>query len=486
MLSILIMTILFTTSILILVTNKKRTAKTMTLLSLITTTIISCAMLVQVSSGSKQVFSWGNQPWNISIKICTIEALMSLLFTGIGFLVVWASITMIEQDVEEDKIPLYYALINILIGSLCAVVYFDNLLNIFVFVEISSFVSAGIVIIKNKRENYKAGLKYLTLSILASSLMLMGFISIYRSTGFLVMDDIKKSFVINFAENKTNLLYAIRFVTIGVAIKSALFPFHIWLPDAHGSAPSASSAILSGLVVKSYIILLIKILYITYGAEIVNQLNILPILLLLGVIGMIYGSLLAMMQEDLKKMLAYSSVAQIGYIFMGIGLGNVAGLMASLFHIINHAITKTCLFLVAGCVISQTKNQKLRKMKGIGIEMPVTMSLFTICALSMIGIPPTLGFNSKWNFAQAITHSKHLWVVIILSLSSLLNALYYLPVVIKAFFNEKIAEKNVNIGANERPIVEMLPIIILCALVIVFGANYNSLYNLLTTAFSNL
>ena len=261
-------------------------------------------------------------------------------------------------------------------------------------------------------------------------------------------------------------------ITGGVAFKAALFPCHIWLPDAHGTAPSPSSAILSSLVLKAYIVFYMKMVFGGVGFNLIatSPMRILlNVVMVVGVVAMIAGSVLAIMQTDIKRMIAYSSVAQMGYIFMGIGIGTEAGLFAALFHILSHAVTKSGLFLVAGSIIEQTHNRDLNKMGGLGILMPVTMALFTIGGLSMIGIPLFVGFNSKWNFASAIVGSNNYWLLIPLSISALLNALYYLPVVIRAFFGQEAKECTEPLGSKERPIKDILPIILLACLVILFG-----------------
>lgn len=476
MLPIIIILTLLLTAGAILILNKNSTAKILTLVSLGAGFIMSLILLSSTHVGERFQYQLGSSFWAFVWDVGTLEAMMSTLFCGIGFLIMWASVTMIEHDVEEDKIPLYYALICVLVATLCGVVYFDRLINVYIFIELSSFAAAGIVIIKNKSENIRAGLKYLTLSILGSGLVLMGMVILYTMTDSLTMSGIHESLATTFAGNETNIAAAMIFITVGVCFKSALFPFHIWLPDAHGTAPSPSSAMLSSLVLKAYIVFFIKMLYQAVGFEYIQQSvlleNLLRVILIMGVVAMLVGSCLAILQTDIKRMIAYSSVAQIGYIFMGIGLGTELGLIAAVFHILAHAVTKASLFLIAGSIIEQTNERRLDKMGRLGMKMPLTMAMFTIGALSMVGIPLFVGFNSKWNFATAIMDSGVYWVAAALAISSLLNALYYLPVVIRAFFGKKsdevsISESDLGGSASlERPVSALLPIAILSASVI--------------------
>lgn len=483
MLAIAIIIVLFISAVLISIVQKKALAKTLTLCALAIGIILSVGMIMTTMNGSAIKMVIGTEPWNVSLSAGPLESFMALLFTVIGFLIMWASTTMIEHDVEEGKIPMYYALICSLIATLCAVVFFDNMVNIYVFIELSSFAAAGIVIIKNQPENLRAGLKYLTLSILGSGLVLMGIVILYTITGQLSISGISGAIEGAFHGNEQSVLYALIFITVGVSFKSALFPMHIWLPDAHGTAPSPSSSVLSSLVLKAYIIFYIKVLYGAVGAHILTGSEIhglLDVVLVVGVVAMLAGSIMAILQTDIKRMIAYSSVAQIGYIFMGIGLATPLGLFAAIFHILAHAVTKSGLFLVAGSIIEQTHNRRLDKMGGLGIQMPITMALFTVGALSMVGIPLFVGFNSKWNFASAIMSSGRTWVMIALAVSSLLNALYYLPIVIRAFFGTEAREKAKDRVSLERPVLALLPIIILACLVILvalFSAPFANMIN---------
>lgn len=489
MLPVAIVGILFACAVVTLVVKSNPAAKAITLVALGLTSVLSVIMLVTTGNTGPIELTMGMEPWNVSISVGVLEAFMSTLFSVIGFLIMWASVTMIEHDVEEARIPMYYALICALIATLCGVVFFDNMVNIFIFIELSSFAAAGIVIIKNEPENLRAGLKYLTLSILGSSLVLMGIVILYTLTGSLTMDSVRVGLETAFAGNEISVLVALCFVTAGVCFKSALFPCHIWLPDAHGTAPSPSSATLSSLVLKAYIIFYIKFMYRALGPDVIASDTIRPvvnIVLVMGVVAMLAGSILAIMQTDIKRMIAYSSVAQIGYVFMGIGLGTPLGLQAAIFHILAHAVTKSCLFLVAGSIIEQTHERRLEKMGGLGKIMPITMTLFTIGALSMVGIPLFVGFNSKWNFALAIMNAKTYWVMIALSISSLLNALYYLPVVVRAFFGTTSEEMGQFGKSVERPISALLPIMILGCFVVVVAVTSTSFMTLIQQGTASL
>lgn len=385
----------------------------------------------------------------------------SFLFILIGGLAVWESFDFISLDLAKSYIPIYYGIVLLLISSLCGIIYFDNLIIIYLTLEISAFLSAGLVLIKNTEESTWAGLRYLFLSLMASVFFLIGIVIIYRLSGSFSIENFGS--LLNPGGNKTLIGRALLFIFIGLAFKSALFPFHIWLPDAHGSATSSASAILSAIVLKSYIILFIKMLYIGFGMELLKEYNVLRISLILGAIAMLYGSFLAIFQEDLKYRIAYSSVAQIGYIFMGIGLGNFPGLVAAMFHIIAHGVSKSTLFLAAGNIISQTGIKDPSKMNGLSRIVSFSLIIYTMGSLSMIGIPLFVGFVSKWNFGLGIMEYGSIPLIMVLTLSSLLNGIYFMPLVIRGYFfkgNEELERREFKIS---------IPISILASLIIITG-----------------
>ncbi len=484
-LPLVIMLILFIGSFAMPLIKKKGFVKLFSLITMGISAILSLIILVYVNRYGSFLYRVGHfdSPWGIELNIGILEAIMSLLFTTIAFLILWYSIYNIEKEVKDGRIPLYYTLCNVLVGALIGIVYTNDLFNAFVFIEISTIAACGIVVIKDKKENIKAALKYLILSSLGSGLVLMAIAFVYSITGNLNMTFINEELVKVFMSYKNSVLISLGLFTIGLGIKSAMFPMHVWLPDAHSSAPASSSAILSGLVLKAYVILYIKILYRMFGLEIINEFKVLLfIVLILGSLGMIVGSVSAILQKDIKRVIAYSSVAQMGYVFFGIGLGNTLGLVASVFHILNHAAIKSALFLVVGSMIEKTGQKKLSGLRGIGKEMPVTLGIFTLGALSMVGIPILPGFISKFNFAIAsIEGGKSIFVIVIL-ISSLLNALYYFPIVINGFFGEENLKGKIS-RSKEKSIKELLPILILVMGVLYLGIASNRIIDFIEKAF---
>lgn len=449
--------------------------------------LLSVATLRAVLAQGPYYFRVGHfeAPWGIEFHIGILEALSGMLFTGVALAILWFSLYSLDHDLTPKRIPLFYTLVSLLIGSLLGIVFSDDLFNCFVFIEISSIASCGIVVVKDRKENVKAALKYLILSSLGSGLVLMGIAFIYSLGGHLNMVFVHETLLQAFPQHSRSLLIAIGLFVVGLGVKSAMFPLHTWLPDAHTHAPTASSALLSALVLKAYAILVIKLIHRVFGMAIVAEMPIFDILLLLGSVGMIAGSVLAMLQKNLKRMVAYSSVAQMGYVFFGIGLGTPMGLAASFFHIFNHAFTKSVLFLTAGSIIEKTGKKNISELKGVGKEMPFTLALFALGGMSLVGIPLLSGFNSKWNFAVAVIESRQVYLLAVVLISSLLNAVYYFPIVINGYFGEEsLAGKTY--GVKERPLKELLPIMALAGGVLFLGLSGGGLLELIEAGVSAL
>lgn len=462
--------ILFVTSFTMPIINKKNIVKGISLISMLVSLVLSVNALVYVLKHGKYFYSVGHfeAPFGIEFYIGNIEAILGVMFTFVASMIIWYSIYSIDKEIKESKIPLYYLLVNILVGSLLGIVYTNDIFNSFVFIEVGTLASCGIIVIKDKKENIKATIKYLIMSCLGSGLVLMGIAFLYSMTGQLNISYIHEVLVQNYTNYPKAILVTIGLFTIGLGVKSAMFFLHTWLPDAHSSAPSTSSALLSALVLKPFVLLLIKVLYRVFGIDIIRQFPVLYIIMIMGSIGMIMGSVLAIFQKEMKRIIAYSSVAQMGYIFLAIGFGTEIGAAIAIFHMIGHAVTKSALFLLVGGMIEKTGHKKTYELKGIGREMPLTVGLFFICSLSMVGIPVLPGFVSKWYLAlSSISADKPILIAIIL-LSSLLNAVYYFPIVINGFFGEENLEGKV-FKSKCKPLKELLPVIILIIAMIGVG-----------------
>ncbi len=322
-------------------------------------------------TGESYTFMMGHfpAPWGNEIRVGILEALMAVFFSLIMILSILGGGKYILSDIIETKQNLFYVLINLMMSSLLALIYTNDLFTAYVFIEINTIAAGGLILIRDTGHTLVAATKYMIMSLIGSGLILIGLSMLYGITGHLLMSNIHESVIQINANGQYTipLTVIIVFICVGLAIKSALFPFHSWLPDAYSYGTAASSAILSSLVSKSYIFLLIKIFYRVIGLDIIMHYHVENILFVFAILGMILGSVSAIHQMDIRRMIAFSSVAQIGYIYMGIGLDTEAGILAALFHVISHAASKSLLFISARGLSEVSGNSKLfPDLKGAG------------------------------------------------------------------------------------------------------------------------
>ena len=397
---------------------------------------LSAFLLASVWLGQTFTYAMGHfsAPWGNELRAGPLEAVLSLAFSVSMGLSILGNSGSTAEDIPQKRQPLYYALICLLMSSLLAMTYTNDLFTAYVFIEITTIAACGIVAAKEGGETVRAALRYLVMSLMGSGLVLIGICLIYDLTGHLLMENIRPSIQMlsAFQRYTLPLATALCLMTAGLAVKSALYPFAFWLPDAHGSATNASSAILSGLVLKGHIVLLIKIFCRVYGLEVIERLGLNNALLILGIAAMIMGSVHAMSQKNIKKMIAWSSVAQMGYIFLGIGLNTVAALAAACLHIIVHAAVKPMLFTAAGGLSNASGHRKdLYALRGSFYGNRMAGLGFIAGAFSMMGLPTFAGFASKLSLTLAAFDSPAIvWALAALAASSVLNALYYVPAVI--------------------------------------------------------
>lgn len=394
-------------------------------------------LLYVIGTGEAYVYMMGHfpAPWGNEIRVGVLEASMAVFFCLIMLLCMLGGVYEREQEIEETKMNLYYVMVNLLLCSLLALIYTNDLFTAYVFVEINTISACGLIMIKQNGRTLEAATRYMIMSLLGSGLLLLGICFLYDLTGHLLMSNIKEQVYLIHETGMYNmpLLVSLGLISVGLAIKSALFPFHSWLPDAYGYSTVSSAAILSSLVSKGYIFLLVKIFFRVIGFDIVRDSKVINVLFVFGVAGMIIGSVSAIRENNIRRMIAFSSVAQIGYIYMGFGLGTTDGVIASIYHIISHAATKSLLFVAASGITEVSGDStEIRELRGAGYRNKLAGAAFTAGAFSMVGIPMFSGFISKLLFAQAAVESMHkmLPTLIALAISTILNAMYFMRTVI--------------------------------------------------------
>ena len=447
--------------------------------------VLSAILLVYLmGTGQSYTYMMGHfpAPWGNEIRAGVLEAGMALFFCIIMLLSMLGGRKKLEEEVVEGKHNLYYILVNLLLSSLLALVYTNDLFTAYVFVEINTIAACGLIMIRQNGRTIEAAVRYMIMSLLGSGMLLLGICMLYDLTGHLLMSNIKESvqLLVTQGSYRVPLLVTIALMCVGLAIKSALFPFHAWLPDAYGYSTVSSAAMLSSLVSKGYIFLLLKIIYRVVGFEVFKNSHIIDVLFVFGLMGMIFGSLNAIAENDVRRMIAFSSVAQIGYIYMGIGMGTEAGMVASVFHILSHAATKSLLFIAAiGLTDVSGGSRKFIELTGAAYRNKWAGVTFTVGSLSMVGVPMFSGFISKLLFAQAAVqnHAKMLPALIVLAISTILNAIYFMKTVIRIYTPventpyEKITFKdrklyavtlvcfivlNVLLGISSQPVVDLI------------------------------
>ncbi|MBQ9527452.1 MAG: hypothetical protein IJR68_07555 [Fretibacterium sp.] len=390
-----------------------------------------------LSNGGAVTYVLGHfpAPWGNELRFGLMESILAFVFSTVLFLSLLGGKNGVREDIPSEKQNCYFALLQLLLMSLLALIYTNDIFTAYVFIEINTVAACGIVMVKESGETLKATIKYLFMSLVASGLFLISVALLYAVTGHLLIPPLSESVARLSASGayRWPLLIAAVLITVSLGVKSALFPFHTWLPDAHSTATTSASSILSGVVLKGYIILLVKIYYRVFGIETIRGMGLLNVVFVLGVVGMIAGSVLAVRERNLKRMIAYSSVAQIGYIYAGIGIGTWAALAAAFFHMIVHAFTKPLLFSSAGGLIEvSAHSNQIADMKGAGLRNKWAGIGFVIGACSMMGVPFFAGFASKVYLAL-YAQDQSLVFIVTLALSSCLNAIYYLPVLLKIY-----------------------------------------------------
>ena len=334
-------------------------------------------------------------------------------------------------------------------ASLLALTYTNDIFTAYVFIEINTIAACAIVAVKESPETIRAALRYMIMSLVGSGLVLISICLLYGLTGHLLMQNMHNSILELVKTNRyiLPLTVSLALITVGLGIKSALYPFALWLPDAHASSTNASSAILSGLVLKGHIFLIIKIFVRVFGLNVIKLLGMDTVIFILGLVAMIMGSVHALRQINIKRMIAWSSVAQVGYIFLGLGLNSPEGIAAGCLHIIVHACVKPMLFTAAGGLSSAADHKKgLHDLMGTFYANKWAGLGLIAGACSMMGIPGFAGFASKLSLTLAsFDSSLIIWSLAGLAVSSVLNALYYVPAVIVILTGKKEAENKIKI-----------------------------------------
>jgi len=382
---------------------------------------------------SYAIGAWAT-PWGIEYRIDMAGALMILVIGTIGALVMPYAWRSIQHELHNKHTGLFYTCYLLCLTGLLGIVVTGDAFNLFVFLEISSLSSYVLISLGSKRRALTAAFQYLVMGTIGATFILIGIGLLYMMTGTLNMLDISQRLP-EVADTRT-IRVAFAFVTVGVSIKLALFPLHIWLPNAYTFAPSVVSAFIAATATKAGVYVLLRFFFTVFGIRFsFAAMHVGEILMLLAVAAILIASLVAIFQNNVKRMLAYSSVAQIGYIILGISLATTDGVTAGMLHLFNHALIKCALFLSLGCIFLRLGSVELQDMHGLARQMPWTMAAFVAGGLSLVGLPLTAGFISKWYLVSALLMDGYWPLAVLILVSSLLALIYIWRVVEAAFFH---------------------------------------------------
>ena len=413
-------------------------------------------------------------PWGIEYMLDHLSAFVLVIVSSISLIVAIYSKKSVEDNLPEKTVP-FYTLFLLLVTGLMGIVITGDVFNLFVFLEISALSCYALIAIGEEGAPM-AAFNYIIIGTIGACFYLLGIGYLYIATGSLNMADLAN--ILPDLYHSKVILVAFAFFTVGLAIKAGLFPLHTWLPDAYCTAPSAVSALIAPLMTKVAAYVMIRIMFTVFQPHF--SVEIVPVFAILGwlsVFAIFWGGIKALAQTDLKRMLVYIVVAEVGYIVIGVSVANRMGLTGAILHIMNDAVMMACLFLVVGAILYKTGTREIHQLRHLNKKMPFTMAAFTITALSMVGIPPACGFFSKWYLILGtIEAGQWVWAAALLC-SSLINAVLFFRVIECAYLKPMEPAyalnggetKHEEIQRDEAPLTMLVPIVFMAAGVILLG-----------------
>ncbi len=430
---------------------------------------IAVTLALAVLDGQTVEYAMGGwpAPYGIALSVDAFSSLVLLVITGAAAAALLAAKPSIDQQIEAERQPLFYSAWLLVLSGLVGIVVSADAFNIFVFMEISSLASYILIAGGPDRRALPAVFKYLMMGTIGATFYLIGVGLIYMMTGTLSLADMEAR--IGDVIDINPILVAAGFITIGLALKAAVFPLHVWVPNAYTHAPHMVTVFLAACATKVALYVLIRFDYMVFQTKLDDhEVQFAMFLMPLAILGILIASAVAMFEGHLKRLLASSSVAQIGYILLGASFLSLAGLTASAMHIFNHALAKGGLFLAVACLAYQYRDLRLNQLGGASARMPWTCAAFVVCGLSLIGVPGTAGFISKWVLINAALESGAWgWALVAIILVSSLMAVVYIWRIVEALYFQEPVEGNDQI--SEAPIQILLVTGLVAVLNIYFG-----------------
>ncbi len=433
------------------------------------TFVIACLLFQQTLDGEVVTYAIGGwaAPWGIEYYLDRLTAYLLVIITGLAAVICLGARQSLESEIAADRLYLFYTAFLLNLTGLLGVLMTGDAFNLFVFIEIASLSSYALISTSHDRRSLYAAYKYLILGTVGASFILIAVGLLYAVTGTLNIYDLSQR--LQGIENTGTVTTALVFFTIGIALKAAIFPLHLWLPDAYGYSPSIISTFLAGTSTKVFIYVLIRFLFSLFGVEFsFNQTGMQHLLMFMAAAGILYGSIQAVQQDSIKRLLAFSSIAQIGYMVLAVSMATTAGLAAGLIHVFNHAIIKASLFLCVANIVLYTGTDSLKQLAGVGQRMPLTMALFVVGGLSLIGVPLTAGFISKWFLIKAAIDSGYWLLVALIVVSSILAVVYIWKIVETAYFKPATDQP---VASIQTSYLSYLSLILFAAACLYFGVQ---------------
>jgi len=448
------------------------------------TALISAALLMQVLASGPISYAMGGwqPPFGIEYRVDALSGFVLMIVSWSAAITLVYARDSIRREIQPDQQAWFYCMFMLCMTGLLGIAITGDAFNAFVFLEISSLAMYTLIALGRDRRALLSSYQYLIVGTIGASFYVIGVGLLYSMTGSLNFYDISTRLAETGMERSA--IAALTFMTVGISLKVALFPLHAWLPNAYAYAPSAATAFIAGTATKVAIYLLIRILFSVFGASgVFVSLPVSETLLVLSIAAMIIASLVAVFEENAKRVLAYSSVAQVGYITLGIALANQAGLTAAIVHVFNHAVMKTVLFLAIGAAVYRVGALSLSDLRGIGPRMPITMTAMIVGGFSLIGVPGTAGFISKYYLAISALEKGWWPLLFVIVVSSFIAVIYVGRLLETIWFREpgEVAKQ-----ASDPPLSMLVPIIALTIAVIWFGFDTRLTVDTAATAAANL
>ena len=405
-------------------------------------------------------------PWGIEYRVDALNAYVLLIVAIIGALVTPYAKASVEREIERSRIPLFYGAFLLCLTGLLGITITGDVFNLFVFLEISSISAYSLIAMGRDRRALTSAFRYLIMGSIGATFIMIGIGMMYVMTGTLNMADL----ALRLPEvSGRTISVAFAFLTIGISLKLALFPLHLWLPNAYTFAPSAVTAFIASTATKVAVYMLLRFLFTVFGVAFTFEVMQIHYLFLpLALVAVLITSVVAIYQRNVKRMLAYSSLAQIGYMILGISFISVTGLTAALLHLFNHALMKGALFMAMGCVMYRVGSVRIERMAGLGKQMPWTMAAFVAGGMSLVGVPLTVGFISKWYLVLGALENGMWPVAVLVLFGSLLAVVYIWKVVEVAYFNDPLPDQS---EITEAPLSLLIPTWVLTLANLYFGID---------------